>query len=241
MSAKPKRPKSISRKFLYWVSKGGGRGLPLRKPLALVPTGMSSSLEGVGLSVSLHPAAWSQIARLGGDAYRLERIDGKPGKFALHDPHMHVPATLWGVEAGWVTRAHQWEAPYYDSEADEDMVMLFDDEDGAREQVRDMEGDEDAVRRVDAVDGTPRMREHLERWFEGLRGSGRPLDKTDAAIELLNLYVTAHWPDLDGLWWDERLDPSAYSAPRGVILPYALGRWQAVSFGPPDQEDEGWE
>jgi hypothetical protein len=41
----------------------------------------------------------------------------------------------------------------------------------------------------------------------------------------VNLYVATMHPDLDGVWWNERLDPDALSAPRGVLLPHALGRW----------------
>jgi hypothetical protein len=31
--------------------------------------------------------------------------------------------------------------------------------------------------------------------------------------------------DLDGVWWQDRLDVAAYSAPRGVIVPKMLSLW----------------
>ena len=41
--------------------------------------------------------------------------------------------------------------------------------------------------------------------------------------ETVNLWVAAHRPDLDGVWYGDRIDPS-----RGILLPHALPRWAAA-------------
>jgi hypothetical protein len=53
---------------------------------------------------------------------------------------------------------------------------------------------------------------------------------TDFQFDLvLNLYAEAELPDVDGVWWNERLDPDRHQAPRGVILPSRIARWDAVA------------
>ena len=44
--------------------------------------------------------------------------------------------------------------------------------------------------------------------------------------------------DLDGVWWNDELDVSAYSAPRGVIFASKMGAWTATRI-PEGSEGKG--
>ncbi len=222
------RAKFVSFVRVFWVGRPSDSAVSGRS-IELRPTTKGSSLEGVGLSVSRHPGAWAFIARLSGRVHDMRRRDGKRGRFLLA-PHRLEPAVVrWGSENDWCVPASQWKVPSYDGEEDVLRYMVFDSEEEAAAEwdaSRDaLDNDEGGVQREDSVAATPKLRRRLAHWFLG--GAGQ-VTNSDAEIEVLNLYVAHHYPDLDGVWWDERLDPQALSAPRGVILPHALPRWHVV-------------
>ncbi|MFZ3481778.1 hypothetical protein [Sphingomonas sp. 3-13AW] len=54
----------------------------------------------------------------------------------------------------------------------------------------------------------------------------RPSAGTAEVLDLLLPIYADEVLRLDGVWWNERLDPSWYSAPRGVIPSHSVGTWK---------------
>lgn len=187
----------------------------------------STSFEGVGLSVSVHPEAWSSIARLGAVAFSLERADGGPGRFAVHGKAAAVAASAWSVRAGWAVRSVAWEVTYYDEEDGVRRSFLCPSADDARAEADGLEGQEPEVEEVEVLTASPRMETRWWSYFTGADRS-RPLSPYLVETESMNLWIAETRPDLDGVWWNDKLDPSSLSAPRGVILPHAAPRWHPV-------------
>jgi hypothetical protein len=87
--------------------------------------------------------------------------------------------------------------------------------------------DPDEAGFVAAALGEPDQPPGVVAYFAGADRS-RPLSPYLVETEAVNLWIAAVRPDLDGVWWNDRLDPASLSAPRGVILPHAASRWQPV-------------
>lgn len=206
----------------------GGRRMKVGVPLDLRSGSPSStSFEGVGLSVSVHPEAWSSIAKLGSVAFSLERSDSEPGRFAVYGKAIAAAASLWAVREGWAVRSKGWEVTYYDEEDDVRRSFLCPSADDARAEADGLEGQEPEVEEVEVLTASPRMETRWRSYFTGADWS-RPLSPYIVETEAANLWVAAVRPDLDGIWWNDRLDPASLSAPRGVILPHAAPRWVPV-------------
>ena len=179
-----------------------------------------ASLEGPGLSVSVHPVAWRTIARGGGtQLYALERLDHTAGRFAdLTDDSTRETLLESAVDAGLLKPA----TLYRVWTADEDGLryMVFSAKNQAQREYDDVaEFDEEA--RLEEVRGyvaTPKLRRWYARIFTGTLD---PLLAVDMAL----LYVLETSSDVDGAWWNEELDPAALSAPRGVIFQTKLPEW----------------
>lgn len=162
------------------------------------------SLEGDGLSVSVHPEAWKQIARLGGsEQWTLARTDGTPLTFldahALTDKQ-RADIANWGIREGIVTETTAYTVTTYDDELDEDMTAMY-------------------ATRADAetdTDDPDDINEIITFTFTGNSPRGADLGNT---VDILTTVWTEQNTDHDGVWWHDKLDPAAYSAPRGVILP----------------------
>lgn len=165
------------------------------------------SLEGDGLSVSIHPDDWAHIARLPGAAWTLRRRDRRDLTFL--DAHALTPderaqITQWGIEQGWVDRRQIWAAQVVDEDGDPAGHFTFDTEDEARVEV---EGEEDerpvwSFVGLVATDAFPAAR----------------VIRLDPVDVLLTVYVDRQRPDLDGVWWDDHYDPPQLSCPRGVLV-----------------------
>jgi hypothetical protein len=175
------------------------------------------SQEGAGLSVSLHPDEWTYIARLGGNpTFELTK---KGGRF-LDRHHVSRDTELrlkeWGIDNGWLQECTRWKAEWYDSEADCRVHMLLHSEAAALAEVEGMEDVEGTVTGVVAVILTPAG-------VQRLGFDNGPLHALDMAITFFVEDRTA----LDGVWWDDKLDPMGLSAPRGVISVAKLSEWQS--------------
>lgn len=176
------------------------------------------SYEGAGLSVSLHPEAWMLIARIGGPIWQGVR----PGNrfldfYRLRKPHKRMIAD-WAIEHGWAYRTSLWRVSYRDEETDEKRYFTFTDQQEAHDEADGMKEDgEDAT--ISEVKG-------------GLMGKP-PLydrmmqDKHEPGIDdLLSILYAEDVMKIDGVWFNERLDPYELSAPRGVIVPSMVSQWQ---------------
>lgn len=180
----------------------------------------ADSLEGHCLSVSIHPEAWVEIARLGGEP--VWRLDHEEGQFVdvlslESDPVAAQAIRAWGVAQGLAQEKTCWRAWQYDSEEDEWRYLLFETEDEAQLDADEFETRTGGnIEPVSVCVGTPALCEII-----GWRDTGT----NDVLDFLVMAYIEAHAPDIQGVWWDETLDPDALSAPRGGILPSRLHQW----------------
>lgn len=196
----------------------------LSKPAAV----RDSSYEGTGLSVSLHPNEWARIARLGGNTYRLIRKDGAAGRFVdMHRLSKRERAELdrLAQQAGWLTDTTVYRVKFYDSEAEEARFFEFASREAAEREADGMEdenGDPAPVEEVASFAPTDRL---LTRWQQRFSGA---VEAGDAARNAGWLFALEDTGRYDGSWWNDNLDPSNLSAPRGVIFQNRVAEWSAV-------------
>jgi hypothetical protein len=177
-----------------------------------------SSLEGPGLSVSEHPAAWRSIAKLGRQKlYVLSRVDGKPGRFVdlTGSKKLRAHAAL-AVEHKLLRTAPIYRAWFPNEEGGE----RYSEYASRREAEEEVEGmGEGRVQKVAGYVATPELRRLWKLTFS---------DALDPAIALDMgvLYALEAVADCDGAWWNEELDVGALSAPRGVIFQSKVPAWR---------------
>jgi ADP-ribose pyrophosphatase YjhB (NUDIX family) len=171
------------------------------------------SYEGAGLSVSVNPEEWRQIAKKGGPLWELTKAGNKFINFHRISAAQKKAIFQWGVENEYVEPIELWRAEWYDDEAEETKFSDFKEESDARDQSDNyypvpgggFDMTQQLVGRTKQVHGDPMMA-----W---------------------DLLVTVYAEDVlecDGVWWDDTLDPANLSAPRGVIFPSKLSEWKAT-------------
>ena len=165
------------------------------------------SYEGNGLSISVNPDDWADIARLGGDTWTLERTDGTPLRFAswtdLGETE-RVQLRAWAIDKGWLKEVAVFEMAYFDDEWDTTVTCQFHTLDEAEREADGMD---------DAATITPVVSWRATSDFPDSR-----VGDSDPSDVLMGAYVRAQRPDLDGVWWEETYDPDQLSCPRGVIV-----------------------
>jgi hypothetical protein len=186
------------------------------------------SHEGGGLSVSLHPRAWRQIARgwVGGDLWALT----KPSNQFL-DMHALTKSNKseirrWASEEGLIESALTYRFYYFDDEMDAEVYQEFDDKEEAE---REAEVYDAPIKTINSgFIGTPTLN----------------LRCKQSGSALLNPwgFIAGLWAEdvlqVDGVWWEDRLSPRSYSAPRGMIFASRLPEWRAErTLDWPDEDD----
>lgn len=195
----------------------------------------TTSMEGDGLSVSLCPNAWAQIARLGGDLHELHRGDAR-----FFDLHGISKATMseiagWAQTSGLIEKRTVFRGYFYDTEREQWSSSIFPSRDKAVEEVlfdfNMDEGDtvEDIVleRRLPRGVKSPVVEDSIWMLTDiGLtrtNGFGADVEASDfAAMFFAEDVLAAADPTIAGVWWRERLDVSDLSAPRGAIFASAV-------------------
>lgn len=184
------------------------------------------SLEGNGLSVSVHPLAWQKIARLGGAPAWALTAEG--GKFldVLGLSTAHVEYVMdWASKAGYVqSHGNIVRVEWIDDELGQSPVYM--DFDGST-----AEGEAAAKAEFEEKEGCESTLERLSGWSSSEAMNARAgfsvglsLVK-DIALTFFVEDVLFDQEGFHGAWWNEYLDASAYSAPRGVIHLRALPLW----------------
>lgn len=199
----------------------------------------SESHEGHMLSVSSHPMAWRQIARIGGnplneitseqcvkllDIYRL-----------LDDKHLKTAVEEWGVEQGLCERKEAWLAwfsgeeegdwRYFTCRTKEEAQNCLEETDDVRENGKPL------VECVEIIAGTKKL--------ESLVNQSKLDECTDSIEMVAALWAELKYPELHGVWWEELLDVYGSSAPRGGIFPAKMNslQFQRIDFSlAPDDE-----
>lgn len=181
------------------------------------------SWEGNGLSVSLHPDEWIEIAELGGQpTWELTAPQAGAGELARRgflDMHALEPAQrdaieAWATAGGYLDRQPRFKVIWMDPEANEQRYMLVGTMDEAEQEC-----DEDNEGRIEPVVAACATDLLVERC------GFRPPD--DNAFDIAATFF-AEDHGLDGCWWEDRLDVYALSAPRGVINTRRLVEWTAA-------------
>lgn len=178
------------------------------------------SYEGSGLSVSQHPEAWRKIARLAGEAWQvLKRTDNPISLIDYHaiadDPAFKEQVAQFGMTRDLINPATLFKVTTYDCETEEEFSSLHRSYDDAFVEADE---DDDCIMQVDGWVATDKLCE-LSR-----------VSKIDAisAFEYTAILYLESLGQADGIWWDDELDISSLSAPRGVIFPSRLSDFQAV-------------
>jgi hypothetical protein len=202
---------------------------------------VTESQEGTLLSVSEHPRAWTQIARLGGaSTAMLVRKDRKDGVFVDRLALTAQAERKILAGSGLVTKTKVYVLSVETSDESGDVVYetVFASREDAEAEA-DPDALEDGYARIFERAGWAATPELLRRWeaiFSGwLDTSFVGEFALMEAIETLGVY--------DGMWWNEVLDPWAFSAPRGGIFQSRLSEWKIVEEGKrgyvaPDEEED---
>lgn len=198
------------------------------------------SYEGEGLSVSEHPEAWTKIARLGGHVtHELARADGTTGRFAdmrklLYGPQAPALEALLQARGDIVPGepAYAFDHEVSDEYGERTETQVFATRTEAEFEAEDLEVDPDTIYAYPQWAASPAIQ---ARWRQHFAGDVPPGQVVDYATLC---WLEASFPDLDGAWWTEDLDPQALSAPRGVIFPSRLDRW---TWGPEAHRTRDWE
>lgn len=201
-----------------------------------VHRGVGASYEGFGLSVSLHPEAWSDIARAGGRTWLLRRKDKKQGRFV--DMRRLTKKTKSALldeaeRAGLGKRIPIWQSCYYDSEQEDWLCTdWYKKKDAENDAAYYYKNEEDTDAKVKASVGWKSSTTFKRQWRKTFKTS-LPLGMAeDQAL----LTVMASHNTHDGAWWDETFDPGNLSAPRGVIFEKAQPQWDRCALnGPKDK------
>jgi hypothetical protein len=184
----------------------------------------TDSHEGNGLSVSLHPQEWTQIARLrGGSRFKLSKVGARFLDFHALTKEARIHLELWGITLGWLQHEPRWEVQWHDSEAGGIRKMLCGSEDSAKAEVADREDDDYCSMKEVKV---PCLTE------QAVTRLGFKIDPL-GALDIAATFYVEDETDLNGIWWSDTLDPESLSAPRGVINLKLLPTWTTkLEHGP---------
>jgi len=185
----------------------------------------ATSLEGNGLSVSMNPEAWRQIARLGDHpTWSLSHDSARLIKARSLTKAQWSVVMTWAQAQGLATIAETVDVSWFDDEAGERRKFSFDlsvpgEEAAAMEEFEGLDDVQDPkMERLRAWKATPLLSERI----------GFDIDVSLTADLALTLYcedVLFESDAVHGVWWDDELNVAALSAPRGVIHRRALNDW----------------
>ncbi len=170
------------------------------------------SHEGAGLSITTYPAEWCEITPLLCNLYQCCKTNSLFLNFhSLSEKHVQQ-IYQWGCELGYIENSPIYRVSWFHGDFEMDVYSDFTDREDALEEA---DGEEERVEQLQGYRSLPVMHERT---------------KTDVALILLlplltTLFVDEVLTELDGVWWDDDLDVSILSAPRGVIALSKLHEW----------------
>lgn len=177
------------------------------------------SCEGSGLSISLHPDEWREIARgsVCGNTYALRR-DGA-AFLNVHELNEKQRDAIvsFGIQNGYVEKVMAFQYTDYDDELDDEVYQIFGTYDEALEETN---GDKNNIKEVEVIAPTQKL----------LLESNHDTMSYALTFDLLLPIFVEQVTEFDGVWWDDKLDVLTYSAPRGVILKSKLGDWSSTNI-----------
>lgn len=178
------------------------------------------SLEGHGLSVSTCPHAWQSIARLGGSPlWKMEREGGVfVGMHELRDKaKLWADIREWGIGLQLCEPVLRWRAWSTDEEGELRYSLH------ATKEEADLEADEECQ---ETEDNSPV--EILVPTEQLAKLMGHTMPDEAAADQVAMMWIEAHYPEIDGVWWREEYAPESLSAPRGAIFRHRMASWECA-------------
>lgn len=177
----------------------------------------SSSYEGRCLSVSTVPTSWAQIAKLGDAGFILSGRGHFINALALSNEERQE-ILAWASHEGFldlkdIVRLHE-----FDSERN---VWFYSDYSGmaeANSETKYMEEEDFRLESMTAYMCTKKLAE-----VTGYSGAANVSSATSFDLSLIE-YAARHF-DVDGVWWEEKLDIVGLSAPRGAIFPERVSQF----------------
>ena len=182
----------------------------------------TNSLEGHGLSVSECPDAWQSIVKLGGlPRWTVTpRIQSQFLDWHRVTPHQVAAITSWGQGAVLCIPCTGFKVSWYDSECDGMVSTTFVDKASALSEFESLQ----AVHEGESIENSPQFEEFSG--FALTQPALTALCRRNASLqetaELLAVLYVERETRLDGVFWDDHLDPAGLSAPRAVIVPDRL-------------------
>lgn len=179
------------------------------------------SLEGNGLSVSTCPSEWINITQMSSTTiWSLQKKDVQLlDYYSLTENEFNI-ATIWGLDEGYLTECIIFKSIKYDDEIEGYLEMVHKTFEEACEEacleetyvsyeeyLQYQEYESSKVEKLIGYMPTNKLK----------KISMVEVDETNA-FEINFLVFLEKNTNLDGVYWDEILDISKYSAPRGVIF-----------------------
>lgn len=169
------------------------------------------SMEGAGLSISTEPSAWVKINPFtGGSLFSCKKNNNQFLDFYSLTEEQQKEIFTWGIKEHYVISTTLYRITYFDDEMNCDVSYLYD----SYEQAQDNAEDDVEIKTESGYVSTPYMDEKV-------MSHGKEYNPLDL---LCTLYVDEVM-DIDGIWWEEKLDVYRYSAPRGVIVESKVDSW----------------
>lgn len=179
----------------------------------------SLSYEGRCLSVSMVPTSWAEIARLGDTGFILSGRGRFFNALAL-EPAERVTVLNWATNEGFLQLKEIVRLRTLDSETDQWSYSDYASMSEAEAETDYMDEEDFRLETRFAHIATEKLKLVAGYQTRTMVSSGTSFDL--ALIE----YVSRHF-DVDGVWWDEKLDVAALSAPRGAIFPERVPEFTA--------------
>jgi hypothetical protein len=201
--------------------------LPVRKLTEVAHVGQlipsekrNGSYEGRCLSVSTAPVSWASIAKLGDRGFILKGRGNFLDALALDLTHREA-IVEWAVNAGLLISHEVARLHTLDTELNEWCFTDFGSSEKAEEEIEWIDDDPYRLEFLTVYVATQTL----------VKGSGWKIGhiSSSVSLDLALVEFASRDPELDGVWWQERLDVSRFSAPRGGIFPHRVSEFQACA------------
>lgn len=174
------------------------------------------NLEGInGLSVSNLDNIWNKICDYThGNDYTL--INGNNKFLDFHELNSDTYQMIldWGVENEYLEKCEIFRHTYFDDELDSEVFIDFNSKDKA-------------LLECDEFDLTSYHGHRSTQKFINFNGVSNKDN-----IELISVIYVENETNLDGVFWNDKLDIDKYSAPRAIILQNKLKNWNITMKKP---------
>jgi len=173
----------------------------------------SGSYHGARLAVARHPAAWGRIAKIGTTGFVLRR---HAGAFRFLDCRSmsddeQTEVTNWAVTCGYLAKTPRFKVSYTDPETNERQYLLYTSADEAEDQQEEL--DDASLNFVETLVATNNLIAATDQI-----ASQRDKITGGLAFDLALTCYAEQLLDFDGVWWSDKLNPLAYSAPFGTLF-----------------------